>query len=215
MSWIPAIEHWIVSLATQVPLPAYVFIGEVVEELISPIPSQAILLTAGSIAKAQGLPIAELLLLAILASAAKTATTFLYYVLADKMEDQLMPRFGQYIGISHEQVEAIGKRLDRGGMKEVISLALIRCLPILPSAPVSAICGLLKLSKKNFLLATFLGNIVRGGLVLLTGFLGSDVFRAFLDGQLHPTTLGIALILALIIGFFVWGYRKRYQQGLG
>lgn len=215
MSWIPAIEHWIVNLATQVPLPAYVFIGEVIEELISPIPSQAILITAGSIAKTQGLPVVELVLLAILASLAKTATTFLYYILADKMEDQLMPRFGKYIGISHEQVEAIGKRLDRGGMKEVISLVLIRCLPILPSAPVSAICGLLKLSKKNFLLATFIGNVVRGGLVLLAGYLGPNVLRAFLNGQLNLTTLAIAVVLALIIGFFAWGYHKRHQQGLG
>lgn len=211
----PALEQWIVSLAADVPLPAYVFIGEVLEELISPIPSQAILLTAGSIAKTQGLPLVELFLLAILASAAKTATTFLYYILADKMEDQLMPRFGKYIGISHEQVEAIGKRFDRGGIKEIVSLFVIRCLPILPSAPVSAVCGLLKINTKNFLIATFFGNAIRGGLVLLTGYLGVDVFRNFVQGQLNPTTLAVALILALIVGFFVWGYRKRYQRGLG
>ena len=215
MSWMPALEQWIVSLAADVPLPAYVFIGEVLEELISPIPSQAILLTAGSIAKTQGLPLVELFLLAILASAAKTATTFLYYILADKMEDQLMPRFGKYIGISHEQVEAIGKRFDRGGIKEIVSLFVIRCLPILPSAPVSAVCGLLKINTKNFLIATFFGNAIRGGLVLLTGYLGVDVFRNFVQGQLNPTTLAVALILALIVGFFVWGYRKRYQRGLG
>jgi membrane protein DedA with SNARE-associated domain len=57
MSWIPVIEQWIVHLATQVPLPAYVFVGEIIEELISPIPSQAVLMTAGSIAKTQDLPI--------------------------------------------------------------------------------------------------------------------------------------------------------------
>jgi membrane protein DedA with SNARE-associated domain len=214
MSWIPVIEQWIVHLATQVPLPAYVFVGEIIEELISPIPSQAVLMTAGSIAKTQDLPITGLFLLAVIATIAKTAATFFYYVLADKMEDRLLPRFGKYIGITHEQVEAIGKRLDRGGMKEVLSLFLIRCLPILPSAPVSAICGLLKIGKKNFLLATLGGNFVRSGLMLLTGYLGFDVLGTFLKGRMDWTTLLIIIVLSTIIGLFAWGYWKRYKHGL-
>ncbi len=208
------IEQWVVNLATQVPLPAFVLVGEVIEELVSPIPSQAVLITAGSIAKTQHFPISGLFLLALIATVAKTAATFLYYILADKMEDRLMPRFGKYIGITHEQVEAIGKRLDRGGIKEVFTLFIIRCLPILPSAPVSAVCGLLKISKKNFLLATIGGNFIRGGLMLLAGYLGSDVLGAFFKGRMNWTTLVITIVLTIIIGVFAWGYWKRYKHGL-
>ena len=214
MSWLLLIEQWMVNLATQVPLPAYVFLGEIVEEIIPPIPSQVVLITAGSIAKTQLLPQINLLALAVVAAIAKTATTFLYYLLADKMEDRLMPRFGKYIGITHEQVEAIGKRLDRGGIKEVLSLLVVRCLPILPSVPVSVICGLLKIGKKNFLLATLGGTFVRSYLMLLTGYFGFDVLSTFLTGRINWVTLATVLVLSLIVGLFAWGYWKRYKNRL-
>ncbi|MBP7005545.1 VTT domain-containing protein [Patescibacteria group bacterium] len=214
MPWIPLIEEWIVHLATQVPLPAYVFAGEMIEEIISPIPSQAVLITAGSIAQSQAFPLFGLLFLALIATIAKTATTLLYYILADKMEDRFIPRFGKYIGITHTQVEAIGKRLDRGGTKEMLALFVIRCLPIFPSSPVSAICGLFKISIKSFLIATLAGNFIRGGLMLLTGYLGFDVLGTFLKGNVNWTTLLTIVILGGVVGFFVWAYSTRYKERL-
>lgn len=214
MPWIAFIEQWIVHLATQVPLPAYVFVGEIIEEIISPIPSQAVLITAGSIAETQAAPLISLLLLALIATIAKTAATLLYYILADKMEDRFIPRFGKYIGITHTQVEAIGKRLDRGGTKEILALFAIRCLPIFPSSPVSAICGLFKISIKSFLIATLAGNFIRGGLMLLTGYLGFDVLSAFLKGNVNWTTLLMMIVLGSAVGFSVWAYWKRYKNRL-
>lgn len=202
-----------IDLATRVPLVTYVFIGEIIEEIISPIPSQLVLLTAGSLAQAQQQGLWFIVLLTIIAAVAKTFATILYYVLADKLEDQLVPRFGKYIGVTHESIEAIGKKLDKGGKREFISLFIVRCLPILPSAPVSMVCGAVKINFKTFFWATMAGNMLRGGMMLLTGYLGFDIFESFLHGSLTPRTWAVIVLFTLIAGLIVWGYIQRYTGG--
>lgn len=207
-----ALESWMMEVSTKIPVIWYVFFGEVIEEILSPIPSQIVLLTAGSIAFAQGHTLWILVVLTLVAALAKTVATMLYYVLGDKLEDVLVPRFGKYIGVTHEDVESIGKRLDKGGKREFLSLFAIRCLPILPSAPVSLVCGVLKISLKTFWWASLAGNLVRGGMMLLTGYLGFDVFEAFLHGSFSSRTWLVLAIFLLISGVITWGYIQRYRR---
>lgn len=207
-----ALESWMMEVSTKIPVIWYVFFGEVIEEILSPIPSQIVLLTAGSIAFAQGHALWILVVLTLVAALAKTVATMLYYVLGDKLEDVLVPRFGKYVGITHEDVESIGKRLDKGGRREFLSLFAIRCLPILPSAPVSLVCGVLKIGLRTFWWASFAGNLVRGGMMLLTGYLGFDVFEALLHGTFSSRTWLVLAIFLLIAGIITWGYIQRYRR---
>ena len=203
------IEAWVINLSSQVHLAWFVFLGEIVEEIISPIPSQAILLTGGSLAQAGGYGLWSVLFFAILASFAKSVTTMGYYMIGDKLEDRLVPLFGKYVGITHERLESIGKQVGAGGFW---SIFLIRCLPIIPSAPVSLACGALKIHAGRFFFATFAGNALRGGMIFLTGYLGFDVFRAFTNGAI---TRDIVLVLAVLLGLvggIVWTYWRRYQE---
>ena len=210
MPWLKHFEVLILQLAAHVPLPGFVVLGEIIEEIVSPIPSQLVLITAGSVARAQQWPFIGILFLAVLATLAKTTATMGYYYLADKLEDTLLPKVGKYIGISHQDIESIGKRLDKGGSKEFLSLLVIRCLPILPSVPVSVVCGLVKIHPRTFYFATLAGNLIRGWLVLLTGYLGFDVLESFANG-LRGWKLGLTLaIFFALVGFFALGYWKRY-----
>lgn len=212
MSWVAAIETWISALSAQVPLPLYVFIGEVVEEIISPIPSQVVLGTAGSIAFLQGWPLISLLALSLLGSFAKSITTMGFYIVADTLEDRLVPMFGKYIGMTHEDIESIGKRFDKGGKREFVSLFVLRCLPILPSAPLSIVCGLVKINKSTFFWSTVAGNWVRGLMILLAGYLGFDVLESFLHGVVDGRVLAALGVVVLLIGVTVWVYWQRYRK---
>lgn len=211
MSWAVAIETWISALSAQVPIPIYVFVGEVIEEIISPIPSQVILGTAGTMAFLQGWPIISLLLLALIGSFAKSITTMVFYILADILEDRLVPMFGKYIGITHQDIESIGKRFDKGGKREFVSLFFLRCLPVLPSAPLSIVCGLVKVNKATFFWSTVAGNWLRGLMILLAGYLGIDIFEAFKRGAVDERVLLAIGVVALLIGFMAWGYWQRYR----
>ena len=212
MSWAKALELWIMHLSTSVSLPTFLVLGEVVEEIISPIPSQAILLTGGSIAKAQHVTIPVLVLLAFVAAIAKTIATMIYYLGAEKLEETLIPRFGKYIGVSQKDIEYLGKKLDKGGPREFVSLLVVRCLPIIPSVPVSIVCGLLKIDVQTFVWSTIIGDFIRGLLVLLTGYLGFDVAQSFTDGALSWRTVVVAFLFAVLVSYFAWGYYKRYKK---
>ncbi len=212
MSWVAAIEAWVSALSAQVPLPFYVFIGEVIEEIISPIPSQVVLGTAGSIAFLQGWPLVSLLALSLLGSLAKSITTMGFYIVADKLEDRLVPMFGKYIGITHDDIESIGKRFDKGGKREFFSLFLLRCLPILPSAPLSIVCGLVKVNAKTFFWSTVAGNWVRGLMILLAGYLGFDVLESVLHGVVNGRVMVTFGVVLALIGVTVWVYWQRYRK---
>lgn len=213
MSWLKMLELWVLQLSAHVPLPSFVIIGEIVEEIISPIPSQAVLITAGTIAQAQHLPIIGLIFLALLASIAKTGATMFYFLIAKKLEATLIPRFGKYVGISQADIDTLSKKLNQGGSKEFLSLLVIRCLPIVPSVPVSVVCGLVKMNPRIFVSATLVGNFIRGLLVLLTGYLGFDVAQSFAEGLLTWRTVVVLVIVLALVSFFGWGYYKRYKEG--
>lgn len=212
MPWVKLLEVWILNLSAHVSLPTFITVGEVIEEIISPIPSQLVLITGGTIAQAQQWSLVGVVMLAVLAAVVKTLATLIYYFIADKLEDTLLPRIGKYIGVSHEEIESFGKRLHKGKYSEFLSLVVIRCLPIVPSVPVSVMCGLLKINFKTFVASTLLGNFIRGLIVLLTGYLGFDVAEAFANGILTPRTVAVSIIVLILLSFIVWGYYKRYKK---
>lgn len=212
MPWVQVLESWILNLSAHVSLPTFITVGEVIEEIISPIPSQLVLITGGTIAQAQQWSLVGVVMLAVLAAVVKTLATLIYYFIADKLEDTLLPRIGKYIGVSHEEIESFGKRLHKGKYSEFLSLVVIRCLPIVPSVPVSVMCGLLKINFKTFVASTLLGNFIRGLIVLLTGYLGFDVAEAFANGILTPRTVVVSIIVLILLSFIVWGYYKRYKK---
>ena len=126
----------IVNFAHTVPLEVFAFVGSVIEELVAPIPSPMIMTLAGSIAKAQNHHFMFLLWIALFASLAKTAMGYLYYILGDKSEDIVLKRYGKYIGVSHKEVESIGRHFN-GTLKDDIIIFLLRAIPVLPTSIIS------------------------------------------------------------------------------
>jgi membrane protein DedA with SNARE-associated domain len=144
----------------RVPLEVFAFLGSFFEEVIAPVPSPFIMTLAGSIAKSQGHAFWYLFVVAIIAAAGKTLGAGVLYVVADRSEDVLMSRVGRFVGISSAEVERFGARLS-GSRRDFLVLLLIRSTPVIPSAPISIICGFIKVHPRMFLIATFFGTIVR------------------------------------------------------
>src|SRR5690606_15357889 len=133
-------------------------------------------------------------------------------VAADKTEDLLLSRVGKYIGITHEQVEKIGDRFQ-GTARDYVTLLVIRSTPIIPSAPISLICGLIDLPKRLFILSTFFGTIIRDFVYLYIGFTGASAAADIIDGiegASSIVTIILALIGAAIFGYIV--YKKHFTS---
>ncbi|HEY5601227.1 MAG TPA: VTT domain-containing protein [Patescibacteria group bacterium] len=211
MSLIANAQTLVENLAQSIPLELYVPIGALIEEIIAPIPSPIVMTTAGSIANAQNLPLSYIFFLAPLGAIGKTLGAWVLYTIADKAEDLVLTKFGKLIGVSHREVESIGKHF-KGGIRDDIILTVIRATPVIPSAPVSVVCGVLKIKLRTFLISTLAGTTVRNALFLYFGFAGLATFENIVSG-LNTFESIIQAIMVLFVGaIIIWAYHKRRRS---
>lgn len=200
---------WLKEMAQVVPLPVFVTVGGIVEEIVAPIPSPLVATLAGSITASQGQGVVYLLLLCALATFAKTIGASLFYVLGDKLEHLAVPRFGRYIGVTHSDIETLRARLS-GTWKDEVTLLIIRSIPVMPSTPVSLVCGILKIKFRTFLLTTYAGFFIRNMVFFTLGYTGLSAAESLMTGlDTAETVLKIAMVL-LAAAVLVWLYWKRH-----
>jgi membrane protein DedA with SNARE-associated domain len=160
MNIIDQITSQLSALADKIPVEMFVFIGALIEEVVAPIPSPVVMTLAGTIAEAKEQPLIFLFYLSLIGAIGKSIGSYLLYVLADKLEDIFMGRYGKFFGVSHKEVEQFGKHF-KGSFKDAIVVFFSRAIPIVPTAPVSIVCGAIKLPLKSYLISGFFGLLVR------------------------------------------------------
>lgn len=200
--------------AEQLPLELFVLGGSFVEEVIAPIPSPFVMTLAGSVAAAQHYPFWYLFVVSILAALGKTLGAVLLYWLADKGEDLILSKLGRFIGVTHKEVESVGKRITGEGQRDWAVLMIIRSTPVIASAPVSLICGVLRVRFKVFVITTLLGSIIRDFVYLYVGYTTLDTANSLtqnLSGLENVVQWGMLLSA---LGLFAWiVYRKLQAKG--
>lgn len=189
----------------------FAFFASFLEELIAPIPSPFVMTIAGTMAAAQSLPLWYLLIIAIIASTGKTLASIILYVVADKGEDIVLGRLGRYIGVTHKQVEAVGARFS-GRRRDYLTLFLIRAAPIIPSAPISLICGLLAIPKKMYIITTYFGTIVRDFAYLYIGYAGIQTAEVFIKGVEGVSSIVTLIMAAAAVALLVWILYRKYRK---
>lgn len=192
-------------LSEKVPVELYAFIGGLIEEIVAPIPSPLIMTTAGGILHLQGRGILALIFISLLAAAGKTLGAWLIYAVADKAEDILTHRFGKWLGITHRDIESIGRYFDKTWKDDVL-LIFLRAFPIIPGAPVAVVCGIIKLNLTTYLRSTFIGILLRNLLLGGIGYGGVANYQTIVEALKVAETAGkvflVILTLAAIGGFY-------------
>lgn len=205
------LEEALKNSASYLPLELSSFLGGFVEEVIAPIPSPFVMAAVGSAAFSQGKGFAALLWLALLGSAGKTLGAWIIYFIADKLEDVFVGKFGKFFGVSHNQVEAIGEKF-KGGWKDDLILFILRALPIVPSSPVSVVCGILKINLRTYLLASLAGNAVRNLLYVYLGYTGISAYQSLLNGFDNVESLLQAAVFGGLAVLVAWIYYQRASK---
>lgn len=213
MQYLKGLEVFLVSLALKIPLGLFVIVGSLLEEIVAPIPSPLVMMTAGTIAQAQHRGFGYVILIGLIAAASKTFGCWIFYFLADKAEDFVTNRFGKIIGFSHKEIEKVGE-LFSGSAKDEVILAAIRAIPIMPTTPVSLACGFIKMNLVRYLRGTFVGNFVRGMLFGYIGYSGLSILQSMIGGiNTAESWMNIVLVL-LLVGVLAFVYFKRGKVDL-
>lgn len=190
-----------------VPLEAFAFFASFIEEIIPPIPAVPIMLTLGGAAEIQGHTLAFIFLLAVLSSLGKTIGAIVVYHIVDKLEDVFVTHFGSFFNLKPGELEAFGARLG-GGPRDYFILTFVRSFPLIPSMLVTVGSGLLRIPLRLFIVATFLGTIVRDGLYLYIGYTGVSIALTYLEGGHIKKLLEVGAVLSVIL-FLGYRYYKH------
>ncbi len=203
--------EWLMRLADQVPVTWFVAIGALVEEIIAPIPSPLVMTLAGSITISQNMGVSFLFWLAAVGAVTKTIGSYVIYFIADKAEDLVTTKFGKFLGVSSSDTEGIGKLLGKG-KRDKLTIFLMRAVPIMPTAPVSVIAGLIKTDLKTYLTSTFFGLVIRNMIYLYLGYTSLGTLESAVEGFDSLEKIGYLILGIAFIAVLVWMYRKR-QKG--
>jgi membrane protein DedA with SNARE-associated domain len=198
------LEFALKHLATQVSPDVFSFLGSFLEEIIPPIPSPLVMTTAGSLALAQHYGWPYLLWLAAAGAAGKTLASWVFYVAGDKLEDVVVPKFGRFLGIRHEDIEGMGKRFN-GGWRDGLILFVLRSIPVFPTVMVSIVSGIIRLNPATFLGATFLGIVARNLFYLYIGYAGAHAVTAFVRRSQH-LHFKMGLVLLAVTAALAWWF---------
>lgn len=201
------------TLSGTVPLPIFVTLGAAIEEIIAPIPSPLVMTLAGSLSAASGNAMIYLAYLAIIGSVAKTVASYIVYVVSDVAEDLVLNKFGRFLGVSHKEVEKFGSQLSGGWKDDLVMLAL-RTIPIIPTAPVSIIAGLLKINVATFLWTTVVGYAVRNYFYLYLGATSIGALESLNEGLDSFENIGYLIIFGLLIVLAIFFYKKRQDDNI-
>lgn len=213
MNVIKTIEFFLLGLTAKVPLTIFVAVGSLVEEIIAPIPSPLVMMTAGTLAQAQHQKFVYLLWIALIAAIFKTFGCWIFYFLGDKAENLVTTRFGKFLGLNHKEVEGVGQ-LFNGTSKDEIILTLIRAFPIMPTTPISLACGFIKMNLKSYLGSTLVGTYLRSLMFLYVGYSGLTFLKTMVGGVNSAESIMNIVIGLIILGILGFIYYKRGKGGL-
>ncbi|QQS38548.1 VTT domain-containing protein [Candidatus Woesebacteria bacterium] len=196
------------TFSHKVPLELFTLVGSIIEEVVAPIPSPFVMALAGSLAGAQGQPLWYLGFLSLFGALGKTLGAWVLYIIADKLEDIVIVKIGKFVGVTHKEIENIGKRLN-GGWRDNVFLLIARAIPVIPSAPISIACGIIKINRKTFLTSTFIGTYIRNMLYLYLGYAGLGNYKQITSGFEGVESIGQFLLFGIVALIIALSYYKR------
>lgn len=210
-----AVIHWLQATAQSVPLPLFVAIGGVIEEIIAPIPSPLVATLAGSIASAQGMSIPAVMLIGVVATVGKFCGATVFYILGIVFKELAVPRFGRYVGVSEDDLKRFGAHFN-GSRRDVFLLTCIRAIPVMPSTPISLLCGTLNISARTFAFSSLVGFYIREMTFIILGYTGLSAMDQLMSGiDTAETVLKAVVVIATlaILGWLYWKRRSSHPAG--
>ncbi|MBN1262994.1 MAG: VTT domain-containing protein [Candidatus Pacebacteria bacterium] len=203
--------NWFIELIKQNGRTS-VFLGGLLEEIIIPIPSPLVSITAGAFLireKAFWPALGEIFFKVSLPFAlGATIGCSLAYFLAFFGGKLMIKKTEKYLGFSWKIVEKTREKFIKGTGDE-LAIVLLRAAPVVPVSLISVVCGAVRYDPKSFYLSSFLGLILRSFFLGIIGWQTGSAYQSWIEGLDKAETIisvAIVLILAGALGFF---YLKR------
>lgn len=193
-----------------------VFFVVILEEIFVPIPSPLVLMGAGFILIEPGIAVSEALwqifwVVTIPASIASTIGSFFAYGIGYYGGKPVIQRMRRFTGVSWEDIKKSEKRMEKG-KKAWATIAVLRAIPFFPIAVVSLAAGVLRLSKKYYALATFIGSLPRTFVLAYLGWWVGGEFVVLAQKLNIVEDIILAIVIAAILVLVYKYHKKTYEK---
>lgn len=200
--------------STVLPLGGFgIFLAEIIEEVIVPIPSAMILLGSGFIFLKGSLSLDLLKTLfftvVIPASLGLTIGSLIIYYLAYRLENFFIEKFGRFVGINQTDIDKLSLKF-KGGFYDDLLIIFFRIIPLVPSVLLAVFCGIIKMPFKRYAIITFVGAFFRSLFLAIIGWQVGEVYIRYAKviNSIEDKVLGF-FVVAIVL-FIV--YRKFYRK---
>lgn len=181
-----------------------IFVGIVVEVIITPIPSEVIMGYAGYLVyKGQ----MNLFLAALSGATANIIGSLVIYSLGLVFGTQVIPKVGKYIGVGEKEYQkALNVFNKHGGLSVLLSQVIpgLRSVIALPA-------GIAKMNIVKFIVSVFIGSMVWCSFLVYVSYkLGEnwEKFTSFISNLEHMILIVCALLAFSVIFIFIKKRRK-------
>ncbi len=191
-----------------------VFVATLIEEIVAPIPSPIVPLSAGFflIEPASDLwttLVQVFFTIAMPVTFGLTIGSIVVYVIGFWGGKSIIDRYKKWLGFSWDDLEKTEQHFTKGQRDEVVLFGL-RLVPIIPGVAISGLCGIIRYPFLKFVIITFVGALIRA---FILGFIGSRVGEVYVD---YADTIskwedyilvGVIIVFGFLLGWYF--YRKR------
>lgn len=195
-----------------------VFTLALVQELIPPIPSTLVTVSAGFVFLSGeamswdaflklfwmvGLPIALGL----------TLGAIVVYGLVYWGGRPLVEKWGSKVGFSWKDIEKIQEYM-KGHKSDDLIMFAARCFPLMPSLAINVFCGIVRWPPVSFVIYTFFGTIVRA---MWSGFIGwqfASIYHRYATVVEHAQNVILAGFIIAVAVFLYWRWKKTRRGTL-
>ena len=194
--------------------PLGVFLGSIIEEIITPIPSTLIIMgTSFIILKGVAISPDSILSLFINivlpASFGVTVGSLLVYGITYFAGKPFLERWGKYLGFSWDDIQKTEERFQKS-CSDIILLFTLRALPVLPSVAISAFCGFIRYDLRKYLIITFLGTIIRAFILGFIGWQFGSIYQTAANELAYIEEISISVVIIAIVAYVI--YLKKFKK---
>ncbi len=207
-----AVREWVRSLGV-----LGVFLGVMLETLITIIPSPLVPMVAGFSLIPNGSEMIEALyistlLIGVTGSLAATLGALLHYLIGLYGGRALIDRYGKYLGTNSSELDGILTKIS--GKNEIISIFILRSIPVFPLSVVSLGAGMIGMRILPYTVATITGTFLRYSFLGMLGFIVGEAYEEVSSWIDSVENLLIFASIMIVLLYLVSKRVRRNDPGI-
>jgi len=201
------ITEWIARTATLfIGSTGYasVFVLMIMESMILPVPSEAVMPFAGFLIAEGKFTFLGVIFFSTLGSI--TGSLISYYIGAWGGKP-LIERYGKYILVTHEDLEKTERFFAKRGE---LTIFISRFIPVIRHL-ISIPAGIAKMNLLKFSIYTVIGAGMWNTILTVIGFYLKENWQKIMQFS-HVVDIFVVIILAGVVGYFIYSHLKRKKK---